>query len=273
MKKFLISCMSAILLLTLVSCATMYGEPTVVGQWTRKENGETVNYYFTEDGYCLAEYIGTDYSDYEFGEYEINGNIISGAIGTFPFEFTEKGIAFNGVNYRRASRKAVNNSNNPQGVWTNDDYSLGIASDGLIISMGRYMNCSEWEAENNSITAAKKSSDYIIINNHLFIDSFRFLGSKDIIKLTRNSSGGINKSNLTTLCTKGPWFYRILDRADIAGNIYSFSLNGTFVGYTIENGQQVSSFSGTYTFEDNRIHLSNGNTLIFGYIDETPFGY
>lgn len=270
MRKIIIP---MLLILTLVSCATMTGEPTVVGQWTRKDAEGTVNYFFTEDGYCLAEYKCDDYSEYEFGEYTIDGNVISGSIGTFPFEFVEKGLTLNGVFYKRASRKAVNNSDKLAGVWTNDDYSLGIASDGLIISQGRYMNCNSWNAENNRITASDKTSDYIIINNNLYIENFRFLGSKEIIKLERKSSSGDDKSTLSTLCTKGPWFYQVLGRSDVTGTLYDFSLNGTFLAFEIENGRQVSSFSGTFTFENNRIKLSNGNSLIFGYIDETPFGY
>ena len=271
MKKALFVLCTFFAIFTLVSCASISSEPTVVGQWTRKEDGAILNYFFTEDGYCAIEYIEKDYSDYTFGQYEIDGDTIYGDLGPIKFEYVEKGINFDGEFFKRVG-KAVNNSEKIAGVWTNDEYSLGIATDGLIISQGRYMNCNTWEAYNNEITAAGKTSDYVIINSNLYIDCFKFLGSREVIKLQRKSSLGSNKSTTSILCSKGPWFYYNPSQSD-SGTVYSFSLNGHFEAYSIEYGQPTKSFNGSYTFEDNRVHLSNGNTLIFGFIDETPFGY
>lgn len=268
MKK-ISSCFFVIiaLLLTFVSCATLQSEPTLFAEWKRTEGTHYETYIFTEDGRYVYE--SDDFS--EFGFFEADDSTISGDID-FDYVLDGKTLILDGEVFNRVSKKAVNNSSQVAGVWENDDYIIGLAKDGYAISSGRYFNNGNWDADpnNGELTIDGDYNDYLIINNTLYLEGLDFVRDYDFMKFKKVSSGGNNKTSVPILCSQ-PWYYANDTGTD--GTVYIFYSNGNFDAFEVVNNQQGASFNGTYYLENNIIHLGNGNSLIFAYIDDTPFGY
>lgn len=276
MKRITLTLLPILLLAILTSCASLMGsaEPTLVGGWKTEDEGYKMTRYFTEDGIYVFEEENGDYYYYDFGFYEADGeSLYLDGYYENDYIFEGKTLVLGDETYRRTTRKATNNSDKLPGVWENDYYILGLATDGLVVSQGAYMNCKEYKAEENTITINGSETEYLVLNSNLYLRNFNFLKTRETIKLHRKSSGGVNKTGMNILCGNGPWFYQNSGSAGLTGTLYSFSFNGQFRGTEYHDGNPGKTTTGTFTLDGNTIHLSTGGVLIFAYIDETPFGY
>lgn len=276
MKRTILIITLVLLIAFLSSCVTLGGdtEPTLVGGWKTTDEGYTLTRYFTEDGIYVVEEEANGYSSYDFGFYEADGESLY-LDGWFEnnYCFDGKTLVLGGEEYHKTTRRAVDNSDRIAGVWENDRYILGLATDGLIVSQGAYMNCREYTAEKGILRANGSQAEYLVLNNSLYLRSFNFIKTRETIKLTRKSSSGTNKTGMNILCNNGPWFYQNSGASGMTGTLYYFSFSGSFQGIDYQDGVPGRTRTGTFTLEGNRIHLSTGGTLVFAYIDETPFGY
>ncbi|MCQ2412433.1 MAG: hypothetical protein MJ057_05705 [Sphaerochaetaceae bacterium] len=275
MRRIIGFALVALVLCLLTSCMTILEtEPTIIGGWSATEGDCTRNLYFTEDGYYVIEDVldGTVYST--FGMYEAFGTSLY-VDGDYDCDFVLDGrtLILGETSFRRTTKKAQNNSDKLAGVWENDYYIIGFATDGLVVSQGSYMNCGTYELDGNWVETNGYSDEYLIVNNNLYLKGFHFVKDYDSIRLVRKSSGGKNKTGMDILCNNGPWFYQDLGSYDLSGVVYSFSNSGSFQGTDYLNGNAGSTKHGTFTLDGNRIRLSTGGILIFAYIDSTPFGY
>lgn len=271
MKKVLTITTSILMLLALVSCASLSSEPTLVGHWTNKNVDETIEYYFTSDNLAVKEVHYEDADFYEYGYYYEENGTIYGDLGAMDYVLEGKNLFLDGEAFTRVSKKAIQ-SKNIQGVWQNDFYTLGLATDGLIISQGAYLNNGEWSAMENELTADGYSSDFVIVNNNLYIDDFDFIDEYDVVKFERVSSSGRNNTSLSILCSQ-PWYYKNSSSMTDNGTLYQFYTNGRFDAVKIDNGIAGNQFNGTYKLNGCKIELGDGGVLYFAYIDNTVIGY
>ena len=262
-------------LLFLTSCMTFLDtEPTIVGGWKAVDGDFTYTRYFTAEGTYVLEKESDTFAFYEFGSYEADDvSLFMQSYGTFDYALEGRTLYLDGLTYTKTTSKAVDNTAKLAGVWENDRYTIGFATDGLVVSQGSYMNCKDYELDDDHILINGKSTQFIVVNNNLYIRRFDFLKAGNTIRLKRVSSGGKDKTGMDILCNNGPWFYQDLGSYDLTGTLYTFSLNGTYKGVDYNGGLAGKTSSGTFVLDGNRIRLSSGDVLVFAYIDSTPFGY
>lgn len=263
----------AVVLLLAVSTVFALDVKQITGSWRYKDEDTVYTKIFTSDGHYVFEEEG-EYGDYyEFGEFEIDGNILETDYCDFEISMDKKNLIIDGETYKRVLYKATSSNSKIAGVWTNDYYTLGLAKDGLAISMGAYSNIGDYKVEDGEIEIDGYESDYIIVNDYLYIEDFDFLNEYYTIKLKRQSSSyGTNQTSKANLC-KQSWFFQNTNATDQTGTNYTFKTTGSFVGENYSNGQKTGDSKGTYTMDGSRIHLSTGEFIGFAIIDGTAIGY
>lgn len=280
MPRKLFSIIIVLLIVLLCSCATgsqdtTSSEPSIVGVWKYKDNDGTSIMIFTADGKYVEEHEYSDgYYDCYFGDYEIDENTLrTSGYAYDDFVLEGKNLTLDGLTYKRSSSKAVNNTGNVTGVWTNDYYTLCFTKDGDAVVQGAYNNTGDWSADDEYLTVKGDDSEYIIINDSLYIYSFHFIREYDTVKLTRQSKTG--KNNPSQLYSSTGWFYSGNNSSDVLqGTLFVFEKGGKFNATVYENNNITRKYSGTFTFEEPFfVHLSTGGTLIFASVDGTTVGY
>lgn len=268
-------------ILLAVSCATTIGPTSIIGKWTYTEGTSIYNYLFTTSGTYAYEVIDSENpvnSDYgTFGTYIFDSSKIyfdSDTVG-IGFAVDGKTLYIDGQPYTRTAYKVFDDTNNIYGVWSINGQSatLAFTSDGQIIAYETELSDNSYgrfAKSLNKVIAEGKTTQYLIIDDTIYIKPWEFLGSEKAIKLYRLSNGGKNKSSFyLTLVPEIPYSYYDFASGDFVDCFYTFLPDGTY----FSEDQTGTTTKGTYTYDGTKIQTSEGQQLTFMVIDDLPFGY
>lgn len=266
---------------------------SLIGTWTAKDGNETLTYKFTDMGIAVYEY----YTD---------GVLFSAQI--IPFSFDQSNIILDGdeMNYNisgknmtiemysddlvfRQTSKKVSVSNDISklyGVWTEKNYdssiTMGIAKNGFSIFYGTTRGMSDWKADSSTITFTdyyrNGENSFWIVDDALYIEDNGYFGEYETLKFTRKTSGGKDGTS-SSILTSQTWDYIVnydleqTDLENLSGDSFTFSANGTFKDIPFHGNRKDPQKSGTYSFANHVIELSDGRSLTFAYIDNIAIGY
>ncbi len=279
MRRFLLVFAIAISVLC-VSCVTETDPLDIRGVWKCVEDDQEYRFIFTSDGYYAFEHYSEGYLGYvEFGSYE-NDNLTIYTDGD-SHDYVRDGKSMTislwegDMVFSRISISAKNNTSadNLLGVWEGVDGRVAFAKGGTVISSSSWGSLYDYFADAEAVTIDDYPCDYLIINSRLYLeDGCNMFNSNAVVAFDRLTSSGEDQTFPVNLYNNNPW--HLVD-IDYGTNhyIYNFSSNGNYtrVYYHDSDIEDKTESSGTYSYDDHIIELSDDSDLAFAIVDQYAF--
>ncbi len=280
MKKIVLLLASALVIMILASCATETDPTGVKGVWKTTEGDYSYQFIFTSDGaYSLESYYDDNLEYVEFGHFESDGMCIctdDGSSYGFVREGNELLLDLYGepLSFRKVSGIARNNTSASRlhGVWEGLCGRVGFLSNGTFVTTGVSCILSEYEAGSDSISIDGSDCQYLILNSRLYFrDEGYMFGYNNNLVFERVSSTGEDQTSFSILVNNNPW--HLIDVNDGDDHyIYSFNSNGSYtMQYYNDYNSDTSESSGTFSYEDHIVTLSDDADLAYVISDMYPF--